>query len=208
MICGLTTKNYNKFFIDLVKSSVVEGRVSEDKVIEFLLKGEGDTNRFPDDSEFKTAWMINPSYQRMAQYKIRCILGALDVALETAKSESLGLPDGLTIEHVLPVSWEEHWPLNLKDPDDIIEKQQARETRDRILHSFGNLTLITGSLNPSLSNGPWKNKQPELIKFSKLNLNRYFHDSDHWDEETITQRGEALFDMAMKIWPYPNEIEA
>lgn len=200
MVCGLTTKNYNKLFIDLVKTSTTNGRVDKDKVVSFLLKGDGDSNRFPDDTEFESAWLNNPSYRQLAQYKIRAILGALDEALETSKSETLGLPQGLTIEHVLPVSWEEHWPLEVEQEFDKLVAEVARNTA---LHTFGNLTLITGSLNPSLSNGPWKNKQPELIKFSKLNLNRYFHDKSQWDEVGIKQRGEELFETALKIWPYP-----
>ena len=207
MICGLTSKNYNKLFIDLVKASVLENRVSEDKVVDFLLKGEGESNRFPNDEDFKSAWLLNPSYQRLAQYKIRAVLGALDVELETAKSEDLSLPSGLTIEHVLPVSWENYWPLELDDPEDPIEKQQAKEYRDNVLHSFGNLTLITGSLNPSLSNGAWADKQPALIKYSKLNLNRYFHDRKYWNEDMINERGNTLFDIALKIWPYPQRAE-
>ncbi|MEH6628805.1 MAG: HNH endonuclease family protein, partial [Motiliproteus sp.] len=178
-------------------------RITEQKVVDFLLKSDADTARFPSDQEFTTAWLTRTSYQNLAQYKIRAILGALDIAFETSKSESLALPDTLTIEHVLPVTWQTNWPLGLDDPDNIEEKLSSTESRNKILHSFGNLTLITGSLNPALSNGSWKDKKPELIKFSKLNLNRYFHDCDHWDEDAIIERGKGLLAKAQTIWAYP-----
>jgi|SaaInlStandDraft_3_1057020.scaffolds.fasta_scaffold08248_2 hypothetical protein len=203
MICGLTGKNYNRLFIDLIKAVQTGDRITEQAVIKFLLRADGDSTRFPTDKEFEAAWLMHPSYQRLAQYKVRAVLGALDVALETSKSESLGLPDGLTIEHVMPVSWEKNWPLDLKNPDDPEEKIKAKETRQQMLHTLGNLTLITSSLNPSLSNGAWVMKKPELIKFSKLNLNRYFHDHETWDEDEIFNRGEVLLKLAMIIWPYP-----
>lgn len=203
MICGLTAKNYNRIFIDLVKAVQSGARITELAVTQFLLKSEGDSVRFPSDAEFELAWLSNPSYKWLAQYKIRAVLSALDAALEDSKSEHLGLPDGLTIEHIMPVSWANSWPLNLEDPDDAAEKLLASEARDNILHSFGNLTLITGRLNPSLSNSSWEIKKPKLLEFSKLNLTRYFHSIEHWDEEAIRHRGASLFKTALELWPRP-----
>lgn len=67
-----------------------------------------------------------------------------------------------------------------------------------------NLTLITDALNPSLSNGAWETKRPELLKFSRLNLTRYFFDDAHagvWDESAIARRGAILAEVMMGIWP-------
>ncbi len=53
------------------------------------------------------------------------------------------------IEHVMPRKWHSHWPL----------PERAREAdRDRIVHTLGNLTLLTGKLNSKVSNGPWIGK--------------------------------------------------
>jgi uncharacterized protein with ParB-like and HNH nuclease domain len=204
MICRLTAKNYNKLFIDLVKGSTIDGVVSADSMVTFLLKGDGESNRFPNDEEFKSAWLENPSYSGLAQYKIRAVLAALDAHFESAKSEAVGLPDGLTIEHVMPQQWQDHWPLDIADPGDELQKQNAGDLRNLKLQNFGNLTLITDSLNPSLSNSSWATKKPELMKFSKLNLTRYFHDKENWGESDITERGEYLFEAAVNLWPYPS----
>lgn len=89
--------------------------------------------------------------------------------------------------------------------EDEIEVQKLTEERNKHVHVIGNLTLITGNLNPSLSNSGWMIKQPELIKFSELNLNRYFHDkNDQWNENEIDERSEKLYELAKKVWSYPS----
>lgn len=203
MICGLTPKNYNRLFLDLLRSATRQGAFTAAVTRDFLLGLSGDSGRWPDDDEFRIAWLETPIYQKLAQYKQRMVLAALDRAFEEPKSESLPLPGSLTIEHVLPRSWEAHWPLASTSPVDPIQKQEATDLRNRLLHSFGNLTLITGSLNPSLSHAGWNKKQPELVKRSKLNLNRYFHGVPEWDEAAIQKRGAVLFKKARSIWPHP-----
>ncbi|WP_255199680.1 HNH endonuclease family protein [Marinobacter lutaoensis] len=88
-------------------------------------------------------------------------------------------------------------------------KLKFTQQRDQVVHTLGNLTLITGSLNPSLSNGSWQKKRPELAKYSKLNLNRYFypvHEGEDplldWSEDSIRERGRVLFQAASSVWPY------
>jgi len=203
MVCGMTTKQYNKIFIDIIKASSEGGRITEQGVIKYFLKSDSESARFPTDQEFQVQWLVHPIYSRLAQYKLRTVLEALDCELEHAKSEFLALPDGLQIEHLLPQKWQDNWPLELENPNDLEEKHEASQQRDKLLHSLGNLTLITNSLNPAISNAAWQAKKPEILKFSKLNLNRYFHDVDAWDEDTILKRGQSLFDTAKKIWPYP-----
>ena len=109
----------------------------------------------------------------------------------------------------MPVKWEPNWPLPEECLADSEVKLQFSQQRDQIVHTLGNLTLITDSLNPSLSNGSWNKKRPELAKYSKLNLNRYFHpvqDGDdplkEWGETAIRARGVVLFNAACTLWPY------
>jgi hypothetical protein len=110
----------------------------------------------------------------------------------------------------MPQAWITHWSLDgndVVDPEtknpDPLRKQKAVQRRDRLINTLGNLTLITGSLNPSLSNSYWDIKRPELLKFSKLNLTQYFHgkDADTWDESAIEKRTEHLFEQLAIVWP-------
>jgi hypothetical protein len=210
MVCGLTTKNYNKIFVDVIKALDKQGEVSADALERTLHSFSADSNKFPTDEEFEQSFLTNPSYQYLAQYKIRAILAAIDLALGHSKSEVMPLPDGLTIEHIMPVKWHDHWSIPQEISDDPEQKQLFRQTRNKLLHSFGNLTLITGSLNPALSNSSWEGKRPELVKFSKLNLNRYFHKPsdgsedglEEWNEDSIMARGKSLLKTAKTVWPY------
>lgn len=176
MIVGLTTKNYNRLFIDLTKAVAKSGELSAVSVSAWLARSNADSQRFPTNDEFGKAVLGRPIYDELAQYKVRAILEAIDGQLEHAKSEALPLPTGLTIEHVMPQSWTTNWPLSEDVQGDPIKMQEARLRRYQLVDTLGNLTLITYSLNPSLSNGAWETKRPELLKFSKLNLTRYFYD--------------------------------
>jgi hypothetical protein len=209
MVCGLTSKNYNRLFLDVIKTLDKEGSLTADALKVILQSSDGDSVRFPTDEEFKANILNRPIYQALAQYKIRAVLEAIDQVQADRKSENLELPNDLTIEHVMPVKWELNWPIPEEHQADPEAKLKFTQQRDQVVHTLGNLTLITGSLNPSLSNGSWQKKRPELAKYSKLNLNRYFypvHEGEDplldWSEDSIRERGRVLFQAASSVWPY------
>ncbi len=203
LICNLTPKNYNRLFLDLLKAVDKEGRVSVTSVEAQLGKGRGESTRFPDNQEVMTAVCEQPMYGRLAQFKVRVILEALDLHAHTSKTEDIPLQPGLTIEHVMPQTWATVWPLDPEDTIDPVVEQKATSRRNVMLNTLGNLTLITNSLNPALSNSNWSTKRPELLKFTKLNLNQYFHgpEADTWNEGAIRSRSEHLFQHLLEIWP-------
>lgn len=210
MICHLTGKNYNRYFVDLIRNIDRSGVLSASVVSDYMAKSSAESIRYPDDQTFATAIADLPLYGRLAQYKVRAVLEALDAFAQTSKSEIQALPTGLTIEHVMPQSWSTYWPLEKRDvtnPDtgehDPAMEQRAVQRRQRLINTLGNLTLITGSLNPALSNSAWESKRPELMKFSKLNLNQYFHGSEaeEWNEAAIERRTAYFSNQLTKIWP-------
>ena len=69
------------------------------------------------------------------------------------------------------------------------------------LHHFGNLTLVTGSLNSSLSNRPFSEKKSGLFQNSLLVLNREICEYDTWDCPQIQQRTQDLCAYFRSIWP-------
>lgn len=204
MVCGFTTKNYNKLFIDLTKPLSKSDEVTAASVAAWLARSKAESQKFPTNEEFSIAVLGRPIYKDLSRFKVRVVLEAVDAELEHSKSEALSLPEGLTIEHVMPQEWTKHWPLPAEVAADPVQAQEARAHRDLLLNSFGNLTLITGSLNPALSNEAWNVKRPELLKFSKLNLTRYFHDdalAKAWDENAIVERGAFLAGTMIEAWP-------
>ena len=201
MVCNLTTKNYNRFFLDVLKDAAKAGGVSPQQFRSYLLKQTAEVSRWPDDGEFGKALLTSQLYDILSQRKLRMILEALDLAMESEKSEKIYIQASLSIEHLLPQSWHEYWPLNITDPE---EKKRASERRDSILHTIGNLTLLTQKLNSSVSKGPWETKKPAIVAQSKLNMNRRFHDIPDWNEDRIQTRSQQLLDLAKSVWPRPS----
>ena len=136
------------------------------------------------------------------------VLEALEEALRTDKAEERHVVRGhLTIEHVLPQAGRAHWPLEVVD--DPEEHHRRIGHRDRIKHTIGNLTLVTGKLNPTLSNSPWEKKHQVLQDHSTLFLNKNLLSA--WGnapfaEAEIEQRGRGLAGLVCQIWPSAQDI--
>jgi len=199
-ICDLTTKSYNRFFTEVVKRLRQSGSFSPAAIRGTLLAETADASRWPDDREFDEAWRSVAFYKRVKKSKQRMILEALEAALYSGKTEKVKIERRLTIEHLLPVEWERHWPLVIRE-DNADAQADALRLRNSALHTIGNLTLLTKELNPSVSNGPWSKKREEILKHSALNLNRAFQNIDTWNESRIEQRSKDLLSLAITIWP-------
>jgi hypothetical protein len=104
------------------------------------------------------------------------------------------------IEHVMPRKWSANWPLPAGSNEG---------DRDRIIHTIGNLTLLTGRLNAKVSNGPWLGaggKREGLEANDVLLLNRELvkRGKDAWTDEAIRSRTEELSKTITRIWPVPD----
>ena len=197
-VMGLTYKAYNRVFVDLVKK-LSETSFSADEVRAFLLTREGDSSRWPDDAEFVEALTKLPlgSMFKGKRARLRIVLEAFERSLYDPRTERVEVPTGLTIEHIMPQSWLEHWPLpdgGGEDKDDL---------RNHMVQTIGNLTLLTQELNSTESNGPWTKKKPALIKYSKLLMNSRVQSEDTWDEKAIMKRGMLIAEMARQTWQKP-----
>jgi hypothetical protein len=202
MICGLTTKNYNNIFLDALKL-VADAEPDQFRSIlqSHFLAQTSDVGRWPNDEEFQESWRSLEAYRRLKpQMRLRLVLEALELEKRRGNlTEEPSLPDTkLSIEHIMPRGWITNWPL----PDD---SQEAKDARWSLIHTLGNLTLVTGSLNSTLSNDPWSKKRKTLRKHSVLLLNADLQEADEWDETAIKKRNKDLFKLARKIWPMPGE---
>ena len=129
------------------------------------------------------------------------LLEALEQDLHTGFTEQVVLPHDLTVEHVLPQEWAAHWPLPITDDPDL-----ARTRREAAKHTIGNLTLVTGKLNPKLSNGPWTEKRETLRKYSVLLISNDIRQAETWDEAAIAERGDHLARRAVSLWWRPEGV--
>lgn len=164
MLCRLTPKNYNRYFLELVRAVRRDIAHADDVLYAELSGATAETNRWPGDAELTQVLKDRSLYQSIAGSRIVMVLWAIEQAIRTTKSEQIPRPAHLNIEHVLPQKWREHWPVG-SDPTAVYE-------RDIHVNRIGNLTLLTESLNPSISNSAWDVKRPALRKHSLLLLNR------------------------------------
>lgn len=202
MICRLSTRGYNRLFLDLLKHLSKVG-YERSNIHDFLLKQEAEIGRWPNDKEFKQAWLTVPVYSAFTKPRVKMVLRALDAALHTSKTEKYWLKVSLTIEHLLPQNWEAHWPMPPMAGESADAYIARKDNRNHLLHTIGNLTLLTGALNPSVSNGSFAHKKVEILKHSAINLNRFLYEREGWGEEEIEDRAKALFKIAANVWPHP-----
>ena len=88
----------------------------------------------------------------------------------------------------MPQAWRQHWVL----PATGNEDGMAEVNRDRIIHSIGNLTLVTQGLGASMSNGPWEQKREKLRDHTTLFLNKGSTMRPVSDESAIAIRAHRL----------------
>jgi len=203
LVCNLTSKNYNKIFLDVLAKLRSSPEVNRQRLQQLLIEQEGDTGRWPTDDDFRMKWLNQPVYRTMRS-RVQMILMALDRQMVNSKQEQIDIKSKLTIEHLLPQKYRvDDYPFPAGTG---MDETRLRLERDDRLHTIGNLTLLTTALNSKVSNGPFKDKRPEITKQSKLCLNAYFQNpklGDRWIESNIQERGEALFEIALKVWPRP-----
>lgn len=210
-ICGLTTKNYNKHFVSLIPK-LREATINQVDFLRVnLSERSSDIDRWPNDEEWMTAWMNRDQYGTARQTRLNYLYEMIEKELRSERSEDIEIKSTLTIEHVMPQKWQENWSIAGFEDSEIdendIDYRNKVFGRNRIVNTLGNLTLLTQKLNSSVSNGPYEVKMPAIRAHSSLALNRDLNAWFHWDEHTIQERGEMLFQAAQKIWESPQRKE-
>jgi hypothetical protein len=203
LLTGAQTRGYGKVFVDVLKAADDAANTPGNSIAETVrqaLQNPGQLG-WPTDSDLAAAFLTRKVYGVITQERIRLVLGAIDKYLQESnpKTESaIFAYDKLQIEHVMPRSWQDNWPLNATDDAQGWREAQAR---DEAVHQFGNLTLVTSTFNQSISNQNWVVKQPEFEHQSKLQLNHSIASCARWDIDEIHNRAAQLAAIAAKVWP-------
>ncbi len=198
-VVGLTTQSYNRTFMKRILPNLAGAKSADSADLLAELKAlSGDSQVWPDDERFRDSWKGDQLYKGANTRRVQAILEGIELQLSPDHHEYRTDPKKLSVEHILPQRWKPaDYPL--RDATGAAEADRAR-----LLHSIGNLTLVTPRFNTSLSNAAFKTKRPALAKESALALNTYFQDGgDIWDDEKIVERAGALFSYALTAWPSP-----
>lgn len=201
MLVRATTKNYNSVFMALLRdiTSLPDSRrpVAEDIVV-FFAALRGESQFWPSDRAVMSALRALPVYTSLTRARLRMVLEALETHLYTGLTEKVLLGHDLTVEHVLPQEWRPNWPIaDGADPSE----------RDGLKHTIGNLTLVTGRLNPSMSNAGWAAKRLALRENSILKISTDLREAEVWDEPEIIKRTERLSGACLEVWPRPSSAD-
>ena len=205
MVCRLSTQNYNRMIIELLNMLGREDLAHADEtVVRYLGDQEADSGLWPDDHLLETELLSRPLYRQLTQGRLRIFLEGLEGQLSTPMAERT-ISGDLTIEHVMPRQWRQHWPLDARN---VGGEEEAAARRERVIHTIGNLTLVTRRLNTTVSNGPWTAKRDALGEHSVLFLNKDLldHAGNEWDEAAIEERGQRLARLAAAAWPSADAI--
>lgn len=197
MIVRATSKSYNRLVIDLL-SRLIKAPEGIGEIPALLLAETSESTRWPEDHEVAKAFMDAPLYIQLKRNRLRITLERIDEQLNDPRAASVTITGDLQIEHLLPQAWKGYWPLPAES-----NPVTAEPIRNTLLHTIGNLTLLTGKLNESISNGAWDMKRPEILKHNSINLNREFQDDNFatWDENKIKLRSERLAKLFCRAFP-------
>ena len=154
---------------------------------------------WPADTEVRDSLRTEAAYRRYPRGRVRMYLEAIENRLRATMNQPQVPRRGYPIEHLLPQKWESAWGVS---------GLEAEQNRAAHVHRLGNLTLLTTSLNSSVSNGPWAGpagKKAKLHQHDTFLLNRPFltADTETWDETAIDRRTEEMINALVATWPVP-----
>jgi hypothetical protein len=206
MLVRATTKNYNQVVAEVIALLLKSDRTKAGDEIESFLAGQTTGSRYwPDDMELRQELGSLLAYRRLGRGRLRMVLEAVEDNLRGWEGVRQGLGGErvargkFAIEHVMPRKWHSFWP---------IQDSEGESARDGIIHTLGNLTLLTGKLNSKVSNGAWpgsSGKRAALEAHDVLLLNRELlkEAGEQWTDDAIRCRTQELIKLIVQIWAVP-----
>ena len=190
----ITGKNFKYDTIFPSLTSELEKHNDKKSAFRDLIKGK---KLFIADDDFKRALQKRSLYgsSKSGLSWCRFILKEIDryMAQQNNHGEEIAYDTLNTVEHVFPQTPNEEWErLDTNDPN----------TRD-IIHSIGNLFLISSPKNCKAGRNPFSDKL-EIYKGNKTELYSDLVENapDKWGIEQIQERSDRLAKYAAGLWKY------
>jgi hypothetical protein len=210
-LAGLTSKDTANVVLDLLQALDRSGPERAGEVTEaFLLAQRAAGRAWPSDQAVHNSLQTTAVDPRALRPRLRMLLEAIEDRQRTDMSEGTACERDLTVEHVMPLGWRQHWSIDGLDP-------AAQVLRDTLVHTLGNLTLVRWKLNHELANLPWTDadtaarglgptgKRSALASHSLLRINADLvaANPEVWTEQAISVRTGVLARAALAVWPRP-----
>lgn len=195
LICKSKTNSYS----DLFSESLINANITTaDQLIAYINgRDESAALSMPNNAEL----LRNCKETEFPNNRGLAILYLLESRLRSnANLLTQLLPySSYSLEHLMPQKWINNWPL--ADNADA-------DTRNHVIKTLGNFTLLTQKLNASISNSSWsvkvngRNNKEALKTYANglLTLAGVL-DINDWNENTINARSIWIACKASKVWP-------
>ncbi len=119
------------------------------------------------------------------------------------------------LEHIMPQKWETNWSNvdYVDEQGNILQKNDDNKSRRyEKVYSLGNMTLLNGRLNASISNNNFQKKmegdgkKKGVIKYSSLSVTKddlvesIYSKGKQWNEQVIHERENYLGNEVVELW--------
>ncbi|MBO4439117.1 MAG: DUF262 domain-containing protein [Spirochaetaceae bacterium] len=119
------------------------------------------------------------------------------------------------LEHIMPQKWETNWkcvPYVDDNGKELPDDDESKKRRYKKVYSLGNMTLLNGRLNASISNNNFKmkmegeGKKKGVIKYSSLSVTKddlvenIYNQNKQWNEQSISERENYLGKEVVELW--------
>lgn len=119
------------------------------------------------------------------------------------------------LEHIMPQKWETNWSNvdYVDEQGNILQKNDDNKSRRyEKVYSLGNMTLLNGRLNASISNNNFQKKmegdgkKKGVIKYSSLSVTKddlvesIYNKGIQWNEQVIHERENYLGNEVVELW--------
>ena len=192
LIVHAFTKNYNNMFTSLILNCVLDSN----QLLTKLQEQKDATTYTPNDEEMCKGFQNS----KLVNLQSKGILYLIESRIRPSSIATVLLGfDQYSLEHLMPKKWSNNWPK-------CADEESARK-RDMILLTLGNLAIIPQTLNASIRDASW-----EVKKTGKGNMQGLITCAGGlvtlqkaltlqiWDEETISERANWLYENANDIW--------
>lgn len=196
-ITGKTTMGYNKFFAKCARD------LQKDFSLETLKRLMNKDGFLPKNDDVKRCLRAENG-DGLDNKRARFILFWIELYrrnISKNKQDVIELQNTYTLEHLMPQQYnEDEWNIeNVEECDELIKQ-------------IGNLTLLKGSLNSSISNNSWNIKlngdgtRKNYLKVcADLLITREVLDCADWNKEHIQKRTYQLMQEFFSIWNLQNQ---
>jgi hypothetical protein len=199
------TKRYNQILVDLlVLLENSDRQVTGDVIENFLSSQTSESSYWPTNADIRRDVLTEPIYRRLGRSRLRMIIEALEDKrrgfVSTVGGKLSGAPvsrGSNSIEHVIPQEWRTNWPAE--------EYDERGMSRDNLVQTIGNLTLLTKNLNSKVSNSSWESKREAFKEHATLLLTAdIVHvETAQWGSFEVHERNAKLASDLIDIWPVP-----